>query len=165
LGDGRFPVKTFLPSSPARRPGQPDPIKTALSEVRAVYEELARRPLERQCVGRAECCQFKLTGLLPSLTRAEALLAARAFRATGRKSLPERADGSCPMLDPVSSRCLIYADRPFGCRTHYCRAAGGPWQRRDVLDLIRRLEAADALLGHRDGPRPLPAALAAEMAR
>ena len=68
------------------------------------------------------------------------------------------------MLDPATSRCLIYGDRPFGCRTHFCRAAGGPYERREVLDLIRRLEAADVLLGHTEGPRPLPAALARELA-
>jgi hypothetical protein len=146
-----------------KRLSRPDALKAALAEVRAVYAELERRPLERQCVGRAECCQFKLTGLMPLLTRAEALLVVRAVKATGRKRLPERTDGACPMLDPATSRCLIYADRPFGCRTHFCRAAGGPAARRDVLDLIRRLEAVDAALDYREGSRPLPAALAAEL--
>jgi Fe-S-cluster containining protein len=91
------------------------------------------------------------------LTAGEALLAAQAFRATGRTRLPEREDGSCPMLDPLG-RCLIYEARPFGCRTHFCAAAGGPYARRDVLDLIRRLEDVDRELGG-DGARPLPAAV------
>lgn len=129
-----------------------------------MYRDLEARPLVRQCTRLAECCQFKRTGLLPSLTRAEAVVAARAFRATGRKTLPAPADGSCPMLDPLTSRCLIYQDRPFGCRTHFCRAAGGPYERREVLDLIRRLEEADVLLEHTEGPRPLPAAVARELA-
>ena len=90
---------------------------------------------------------FKLTGLTPYLTKGEALLAAKAFRATGRRELPQKADGSCPLLHPQTGRCLIYADRPFGCRTHFCASAGGPYARRDVLDLIRRLEAVDAALG------------------
>lgn len=141
-----------------------DRSKEAAQAVRAVYRDLEARPLVRQCTGLAECCQFKRTGRLPSLTRAEAVVAARAFRATGRKELPAPADGSCPMLDPATSRCLIYQDRPFGCRTHFCRAAGGPYERREVLDLIRRLEAADGLLGHTEGPRPLPAAVARELA-
>ena len=61
------------------------------------------------------------------------------------------------MLDP-QGRCLIYDARPFGCRTHFCAAAGGPFARRDVLDLIRRLEDVDAFLGG-DGVHPLPAAV------
>lgn len=132
--------------------------------VQAVYRDLAARPLVRQCTGLAECCQFKLTGRLPSLTRAEAIVAARAFRATGRKELPSPGAGACPMLDPGTSRCLIYEDRPFGCRTHFCRGAGGPYERREVLDLIRRLEEADGLLAHTEGPRPLPSAVARELA-
>lgn len=130
----------------------------SLNEVRAVYEELAVRPIARNCTLRAECCHFKVTGLTPYLTKGEALLAARAFRATGRKVLPDPADGSCPMLNPETGRCLIYADRPFGCRTHFCAAAGGPWVRRDVIDLIRRLEDVDVRLDG-EGSRPLPAAV------
>jgi Fe-S-cluster containining protein len=134
----------------------------ALAEVRAVYAELASRPIERACTLLTECCHFKLTGLTPYLTKGEALVAARAFRATGRKHLPERTDGACPLLHPQTQRCMIYADRPFGCRTHFCAAAGGPYARREVLDLIRRLEAVDASLNG-EGPRALPGALAAAL--
>lgn len=136
--------------------------RAALAEVRAVYAELASRPIERNCTLRTECCHFKLTGLTPYLTKGEALLAATAFRATGRRQLPERTDGACPMLHPETGRCMIYADRPFGCRTHFCAAAGGPYARREVLDLIRRLEAVDAGLGG-DGARALPGAVAAAL--
>ena len=129
-----------------------------LAEVRAVYRDLAERPIERNCELRTECCHFKLTGRTPYLTRGEALLAARALKATGRKSLPTRNDGACPLLDPQTSRCLIYKDRPFGCRTHFCAAAGGPYARREVIDLIRRLEEVDEQLGG-DGSRTLPAAI------
>jgi hypothetical protein len=137
-------------------------VALVLAKVRQIYAELAMRPLERQCVRRTECCQYKLTGLTPYLTKGEALLAARAWRATGRKKLPESMDGTCPMLESQSGRCLIYADRPFGCRTHFCAAAGGPLVRRDVLDLIRRLEIVDEQLGG-DGPRKLPAAVTAAL--
>lgn len=143
-------------SSRSRRPMPAE----AIEEVRLVYRDLGLRPVERQCTLRTECCRFKLTGKTPYLTRGEAILAARAFRATGRKTLPLRSDGACPLLDPRTSRCLIYNDRPFGCRTHFCAAAGGPYARREVVDLIRRLEAVDEQLGG-DGPRALPAALAA----
>lgn len=132
--------------------------KVATAEVRAVYAELARRPIERACVRRTGCCHFKLTGRTPFLTRGEAVVAANALRASGRKKLPQRADGACPLLGE-QGQCLIYDGRPFGCRTHFCAAAGGDYERRAVLDLIRRLENVDAQLGG-DGARALPAAVA-----
>jgi hypothetical protein len=131
---------------------------STIAAVREVYADLAARPVERNCIRRTECCQFRFTGQTPWLTDAEALLAARAFRATGRTRLPDPPDGSCPMLEPKTGRCLIYADRPFACRTHFCEAAGGPYARREVLDLIRRLESISAPLGG-DGPRPITSAL------
>ena len=146
---------------PANRPGarlQDDGITAALTEVKQIYAEIDARPVERQCTRRTECCQFKLTGLTPYLTKGEALLAARAWRASGRTKLPVPTDGACPMLDGRSGRCLIYASRPFGCRTHFCAAAGGPMARREVLDLVRRLETIDAQLGG-DGAHRLPLAI------
>jgi Fe-S-cluster containining protein len=134
-------------------------IQHALAEVRAVYAELAKRPLQRSCQARTECCQFQLTGLTPHLTQGEALVAAKGFRATGRREKPESEDGACPLLKRETGRCLIYADRPFGCRTHFCADAGGPYARREVLDLIRRLEEVDRRMGG-DGPRKIQAALA-----
>ena len=133
-------------------------LQQALGEVRAVYAELAKRPLARSCQSRTECCQFQLTGLTPQLTKGEALVAAKGFRATGRKEIPESADGACPLLKRETGRCLIYADRPFGCRTHFCAPAGGPYARKEVLDLIRRLEEVDRRLGG-DGPRKIQAAV------
>ena len=124
-----------------------------LAKVRSVYADLSRRPLTRNCLQRTECCQFRITGKVPQLTRGEALLAAHAFRASGRKSLPVKKDGSCPLLREENGTCLIYESRPFGCRTHFCQAAGGPMDRQEVLDLIRRLEEIDRLLGG-DGPHP-----------
>lgn len=133
--------------------------QAALDEVRNVYVDLARRPIERNCTRLAECCHFKLTGRTPYLTKGEALLAAKAFRATGRKSLPENRDGECPMLQRETGNCLIYEARPFGCRTHFCAAAGGPFARSEVLDLIRRLEDVDLALNG-NGPRTLQNAVA-----
>lgn len=131
----------------------------ALAEVRAVYAELTQRPLERSCQARTECCRFQLTGQTPHLTKGEALVAAKGFRATGRKELPLSPDGACPLLKRDTGKCMIYADRPFGCRTHFCEAAGGPYPRKQVLDLIRRLEDVDRKLGG-DGPRKIEAAVA-----
>jgi Fe-S-cluster containining protein len=131
---------------------------SALNEVRQVYADLADRPIERQCTRLTECCQFKLTGRTPYLTKGEALFAAKAFRATGRKSLAESVDGACPMLNRETGNCLIYEGRPFGCRTHFCAAAGGPLARAEVLDLIHRLENVDrTLLG--SGPVPFSRAI------
>jgi len=143
------------------RPAARADLTAALAEVRSVYADLTARPVERFCERRTECCQFRLTGRMPLLTRGEAKLAAQALRATGRTKLPERTDGACPMLD-AAGRCLIYDSRPFGCRSHFCAAAGGPYARRDVLDLIRRLEDVDHALGG-DGSRPLPSALQREL--
>ena len=137
----------------------PEKLQTALAEVRQVYVDLAQKPIQRNCLRKTECCHFKLTGRTPYLTKGEAVVAARAFRATGRKSLPQNTNGSCPMLQPGTGNCLIYEDRPFGCRTHFCAAAGGPIARREVLNLIRRLEAVDLALNG-NGPRPLQNAVA-----
>ncbi len=130
----------------------------AIEAVRTIYQELATRPIERACITRTECCRFRLTGRTPFLTKGEALTAAKAWRATGRTRLPESPDGACPLLDPASGRCRIYEGRPFGCRTHFCAAAGGPYARREVVDLIHRLEDLDRELGG-DGALPLPAAV------
>ena len=127
---------------------------TAIADVRQVYAELAQRPIERNCTRQTECCHFKLTGCTPYLTKGEALAAAQGLRATGRKSLPSNPDGACPMLQTATGNCLIYHDRPFGCRTHFCAAAGGAYARAQVLDLIRRLEKIDAEAGG-SGPRIL----------
>jgi Fe-S-cluster containining protein len=137
----------------------PQKLETALEEVRRVYVDLAQQPIQRNCLRNTECCHFKLTGRTPYLTKGEAVVAAKALRATGRKSLPANADGSCPMLQQETGNCLIYEDRPFGCRTHFCAAAGGPLARREVLDLIRRLEDIDLVLNG-NGPRPLQNAVA-----
>ena len=132
--------------------------KQAAAEVRKIYAELASRPVERNCTLRTECCQFLLTGKTPYLTTGEALVAAQALKATGRRALPERPDGACPLLDPATAKCLIYDSRPFGCRTHFCQDAGGPYPRRDVAGLIHKLEETARRLGGSEA-RPLAAAM------
>ncbi|MBP7949132.1 MAG: YkgJ family cysteine cluster protein [Verrucomicrobiales bacterium] len=132
--------------------------RALLAEVRSIYDELAARPVPRNCTGLAQCCQFRLTGRTPFLTKGEALVAAQGLRVAGKKSLPIAEDGGCPLLR--NNRCLIYDSRPFGCRTHFCRAAGGPMPRDAVRDLIQRLETIDIRLGG-SGAVNLPSALAA----
>ena len=133
------------------------PPEEVMNGVREVYAELTSRPVQRACVSSAQCCQFRLTGRTPYLTRGEALVLAKAVRASGRKELPAPDDGSCPLLDRTG-KCLAYENRPFGCRTHFCATAGGPYVRREVLDLIRRLEDLDRKCGG-DGARPIGNAL------
>jgi Fe-S-cluster containining protein len=139
------------------------PVSDILAEVRSIYQALGKRPVQRNCIPRAECCNFRFTGLTPYLTKGEALLAAKAFRSTGRKNPPEADDGICPLLDQMAGRCLIYADRPFACRTYFCDAAGGSYARKEVLDLIRRLEDLDVRLKG-DGPRKIVPAVANALA-
>ena len=128
-----------------------------LAQVQDIYARLAQRPIERQCTSLSQCCRFRLTGRTPFLTRGEALLARQASRSSGKKRPPPAPDGSCPLLAP-DGRCSIYASRPFACRTHFCEAAGGPYSRKEVRDLIHELEAIDHQLGG-SGGMGLPAAL------
>lgn len=135
-----------------------DADETTLKEVRAIYAELSQRPIDRNCVRMKTCCRFKLTGRTPFLTKGEAIVAARALRKAGRNRLPNAVGGSCPLLDQATGDCMIYENRPFGCRTHFCAAAGGPYARGEVIDLIRRLEELDARLNG-DGPRRIEVAV------
>lgn len=59
--------------------------------------------------------------------------------------MPTSVDGACPFLK--NGLCQIYDSRPFGCRTHFCEAAGGQTPRHLVRDLIQRLEDIDRALG------------------
>lgn len=88
-------------------------------------------------------------------------MAAQAWRAAGRKEVVLPADGSCPFLGKTGL-CQIYDGRPFGCRTHFCEAAGGPYARNEVRDLIQRLETIDRKLGGNGGVN-LPVAVAEAM--
>jgi uncharacterized protein len=133
----------------------PDP-RDIVAKVQAIYHEWENRPISRNCTGLAECCRFRLTGRTPFLTRGEAITAAVGWRAAGRTAVTNAPDGSCPFLK--MGRCQIYHHRPFGCRTHFCEAAGGPATRKEVRDLIQRLEQLDHELGG-DGAVNLPTAV------
>lgn len=138
---------------------QPDPaLRATLDEVKSVYAELERRPLQRDCQMRTQCCHFRLTGKTPFLTLGEAIYAAQGVRASGRKVMKPNPEGACPLLGK-DGRCTIYAHRPFGCRTHFCQPAGGMYPRKHIADLIHRLEALDEKLGG-DGSRELEPAVA-----
>jgi uncharacterized protein len=141
--------------------------RTVVEQVTAVYEKLEGRRIERDCRARTTCCRFRLTGEVPYLTRGEALVAARAWRATGRKVLPgeKESEGNCPFLDLSNGHCRIYRQRPFPCRTHFCSSAGGPYRRSEVSDLIRELEEIDRAIGGEGIGRGLRMAVTAELDR
>ena len=136
----------------------------AAAELRAIYAALESRPVTRDCTLRTGCCHFRLTGRTPQVTKAEALYAAKGVRASGRAVLKPHPDGACPLLG-ASGRCTIYEHRPFGCRTHFCAEAGGPYARKEVADLIQRLEALDERIGHHEGSRPFVPALEEAMGK
>ena len=138
-------------------PQKPPEPTAVIDEVRAIYADLAKRPVERSCTRLTECCQFQLTGAMPMVTKGEAIVMAKAYRASGRTEFQERKDGACPLLTQ-QGKCMIYEARPFGCRTHFCTAAGGPYSRKEVIDLIRRLEVVD-FKSNGVGPLPLPTAV------
>jgi uncharacterized protein len=127
------------------------------TEVAGIYRELESRRWERDCQARTTCCRFQLTGEIPQLTKGEALFLAKGVRGSGRRTVPTSPEGACPLLGQ-DGKCLVYAHRPFGCRTHFCAAAGGMLPRSGVIDLIRRLEVLDEKLGG-NGPRALPVAV------
>jgi Fe-S-cluster containining protein len=143
----------------SRRPVIPSETAAAIAAVRDLYAAYeASPPPQRSCIGRADCCHFQRTGRTPYLTLGEALVAAKAWRATGRGEIPPLGgDGACPFLH--EGRCRIHADRPFGCRTHFCAAAGGPISRSEARPWIQQLEAIDRSLGG-DGGVNMPVALA-----
>lgn len=149
----------------ARRPQSKSgsDLKATFDEVRAIYAELEKRPLARNCQFTTGCCHFRNAGHTPMLTLGEAALAAQGVRASGRKAIKPHPDGACPLLGK-DGRCTIYAHRPFGCRTHFCQAAGGMYPRKHVADLIQRLEVLDEKLGG-DGSRELEPAVADALGR
>lgn len=141
------------------RSRQPSKQVEAIVAVKRIYAELAHIPISRNCTGVAECCHFKLTGRTPFITKGEALVALEGVRASGRKVVPESVGGACPLLK-ADGKCMIYEHRPFGCRSHFCKMAGGPYAREDVRGFIQRLETIDRELGGEGGVN-LPTALAA----
>jgi Fe-S-cluster containining protein len=103
----------------------------------------------------------------------------RAVRARGglpkRRALPlletrARAGGDerrCALLSD-EGRCLVYASRPFGCRTFFCERAAGPageaaraLPKGEIARLARAVADLSARFDPQDpGPRPLSNATA-----
>lgn len=113
-----------------------------------------------RCEASTECCQFGLTGREPHLTEVEWRVLADEVARQGRRLPAMPADRRCPFLR--DGRCTVYAARPLGCRSYYCRRAEGPgrFPRARLAALPRRLEALSAPDRDERRGRPLSAWLA-----
>ena len=118
------------------------------------------------CDSSTDCCRFRVTGREPWLTAAEWELVVTEVGRLGRR-LPrtnDDADGRCPFLDE-GGRCLVYAARPLGCRSHFCeRAHGGPPPHpstfRDAARQLAALPGPHEARGDDGKPRPITSWLA-----
>lgn len=99
---------------------QEERARAALAVLAQVDQELAGV----SCEASTDCCRFRVTGREPWLTLAEWELVHAEVRRQGRRlpALNQDADGRCPFLNEAG-RCLVYAARPLGCRTHFCERA------------------------------------------
>lgn len=156
-----------------------------LQELRALYAKIDGALEGWGCDASTDCCRFGVTGREPYPTAVEVAELDRAVRARGglpkRRSLPlvsphaggarrSRQAGAddgderrCALLGD-DGRCLVYASRPFGCRTFFCERARGPvgeradsgLPRETISEVARDIAALSARFAPADpGPRPL----------
>lgn len=153
--------------------GQPAAAGDALARLRALYAEIDGALQGWGCDASTDCCRFGVTGREPYPTAVELAELTRAVRARGglpkRRALSLSGERRCALLGD-DGRCLVYASRPFGCRTFFCERASGPVGERPASGLPREVIAevgrAIAELSGRfapldPGPRPLSKATAA----
>ena len=145
--------------------------------LRSLYAEVDALLTGWSCDASTDCCRFGITGREPYPTAIEQSELERAVRARGglpkRRSLPtvvarDKEERRCTLLSD-EGKCLVYASRPFGCRTFFCERARGPAEEhvrempkneiarlgRAVADLSARFAPADP------GPRPMSKVTAA----
>ena len=126
-----------------------------LAELRLLYDEIDALHRDRSCPASTDCCRFGVTGREPYPTAIELSELERAVRARGgipkRRVLPIASERRCPLLGD-DGKCVVYASRPFGCRTFYCRLASGPRPIPRFTSVIRELEDRS---GHGARGRPL----------
>jgi Fe-S-cluster containining protein len=130
------------------------------AELHAIYKEVDALHAGWSCETSTDCCRFGVTGREPYPTALELAELETAVRARGglpkRRSLPMAEERRCDLLGD-DGRCLVYASRPYGCRTFFCDRASGPRvpraeiQRlsRQIADLSARFDPSNP------GPRPL----------
>lgn len=100
------------------------------------------------CPRSTRCCRFRETGRVPYVWPSEARRVVLGVMRRGGKLPRGGGEGDCPLL-LADGGCSIYADRPFGCRTFFCRDAmlpSGP-MRREVDALAKRLRTASEAAG------------------
>jgi hypothetical protein len=105
---------------------------------RAIYRELEARPIERSCTRLTDAVAFRSTGRTP-YSQSGGVVAAKAWRASGRKSLPKWQMDHVPARpEEWSLRGLrgaaIWLSHPF------LRSSRWTLRAREVDDLIHRLE-------------------------
>ncbi len=145
----------------------------ALAELRALYAKIDAELEGWRCDASTDCCRFGVTGREPYPTAVELAELERAVRARGgipkRRTLPVAGERRCTLLGD-DGRCIVYAARPFGCRTFFCERASGPVGERAPSglprDAISAVASEIASLSARfmpadPGPRPLSRATAA----
>lgn len=153
-----------MPRGKAPRPSPSSTMESeeaaARAELRALYREADALFAGWTCETSTDCCRFGVTGREPYPTAVELAELRAAIRARGglpkRRTLPLADERRCDLLDD-EGRCLVYASRPFGCRTFFCDRAEGPAPSRAeiqrlarlIADLSARFDPADP------GPRPL----------
>jgi Fe-S-cluster containining protein len=129
-------------------------------ELRLLYREIDELSRDRSCPASTDCCRFGVTGREPYPTAIELAELERAVRARGgipkRRLLPIASERRCTFLGD-DGRCIVYASRPFGCRTFFCdRADGVPVARDAVARVSRAISDLSERFAPRDpGPRPL----------
>ncbi|HVJ90372.1 MAG TPA: hypothetical protein VM580_11270 [Labilithrix sp.] len=149
----------------------------ALAVLRSLYAKIDGALEGWGCDASTDCCRFGVTGREPYPTAVELAELDRAVRARGglpkRRLLPvvapRRGRASTSHEEPCAllgdnGRCLVYASRPFGCRTFFCERARGPaFERADsglpreiIAEVGREIAALSARFEPSDpGPRPL----------
>lgn len=149
--------------SPSRGRKEREP---ELAELRALYARIDRALEGWACDASTDCCRFGVTGREPYPTAVEVAELERAVKARGgikkRRTLPVAGERRCALLGD-DQRCLVYASRPFGCRTFFCeRATSSVAERpsalpkREIAEVSRAIADLSARFEPRDpGPRPL----------
>jgi uncharacterized protein len=164
------PTSRSRSPAPARR-GADGAHAEALAELGRIYAEADALFAGWTCGGSTDCCRFGITGREPYPTAVERAMLERAVRARGglpkRRTLPTIGERRCALLSD-EGRCLVYAARPFGCRTFFCERGRSPLgedvrsaPRGVVAALGRRIADLSARFAPADpGPRPLSRATA-----
>lgn len=143
-----------------------DERKRSLAELRSLYARIDAALGGWACESSTDCCRFGVTGREPYPTAVELAELERAVKARGgipkKRSLPVAGERRCTLLGD-DGRCVVYASRPFGCRTFFCeRATSAVGQgtralpKKEIADVSRALADLSARFEPRDpGPRPL----------